>query len=325
MLTNGVGIMEFRKLINFGKTSYVVSLPKDWVVKNNLKKGDLIAIKEDEASLIIGAGSNEKINKEPTEINISIDNKELTRVKREIVAAYINNINIINITGKNLSSKAKEIRDILQNLMALEIIEQSSTKIMAKDFLNMEKISLQNLMRKMDIITRDMFSDSKLIFKEDKSENIYLRDEDVNRISFLIFRALKYALENPDIAKKYGIKSSEVLKLWEFTISVEKVADEVKRFARFMKKAELKDASAKRIFSLYSKIEKAFLDTMKSYYNNNYSLAYDVSELKDSFISECNEIWSKYWGQKMVPDIVNKMKRLSSTIHNMGRIIYSYT
>ena len=40
--------MEFRKLISFGKTSFVMSLPKGWVVKNKLKKGDLIALEERE-------------------------------------------------------------------------------------------------------------------------------------------------------------------------------------------------------------------------------------------------------------------------------------
>ena len=45
--------MEFRKLISFGKSSYVVSLPKAWVVQQKLKKGDLIAVDEAGPKLIL--------------------------------------------------------------------------------------------------------------------------------------------------------------------------------------------------------------------------------------------------------------------------------
>ncbi len=38
--------MEYRKLISFGKNSFVISLPKAWVRHSKLKKGDLIYVEE---------------------------------------------------------------------------------------------------------------------------------------------------------------------------------------------------------------------------------------------------------------------------------------
>jgi phosphate uptake regulator len=35
-------MVEFRRLIGFGKSSFVVSLPKNWIEKNKLVKGDLV-------------------------------------------------------------------------------------------------------------------------------------------------------------------------------------------------------------------------------------------------------------------------------------------
>ena len=49
--------MEYRKLISFGKSSYVVSLPKSWVVQNKLKKGDLLYFDEKEKDLILSIQS----------------------------------------------------------------------------------------------------------------------------------------------------------------------------------------------------------------------------------------------------------------------------
>jgi len=36
--------LETKKIISLGKSSLVVSLPKDWVRSNNLKKGDIVAL-----------------------------------------------------------------------------------------------------------------------------------------------------------------------------------------------------------------------------------------------------------------------------------------
>ena len=62
--------MEFRKLIAFGKTSFVMSIPKAWVVKNNLKKGDLLSLEEDKDHLIISMNKNNPQIFEPYKINI---------------------------------------------------------------------------------------------------------------------------------------------------------------------------------------------------------------------------------------------------------------
>ena len=45
--------MDYRKIISFGKTSFVMSIPKSWVIKNGLKKGDLVSLEENEGNLIM--------------------------------------------------------------------------------------------------------------------------------------------------------------------------------------------------------------------------------------------------------------------------------
>ncbi|MDO8656313.1 MAG: AbrB/MazE/SpoVT family DNA-binding domain-containing protein, partial [Nanoarchaeota archaeon] len=58
--------MEYRKLISFGKSSFVVSLPKSWVIQNKLKKGDLIYMEENEGTLILGAKEHESTEDKST-------------------------------------------------------------------------------------------------------------------------------------------------------------------------------------------------------------------------------------------------------------------
>ena len=52
--------MDVRKLISFGKGSYIISMPKTWVEKNKLKKGDFISVSDDGFELVLSANQQEK-------------------------------------------------------------------------------------------------------------------------------------------------------------------------------------------------------------------------------------------------------------------------
>ena len=120
-------MVDFRKLISFGKSSYVISLPKNWIDKNKLEKGSLISVREDTDNLVLSP-KIESAKEEAKKITISVDNKEYRRIKREIIAAYINNFQTIVLTGKDLKTKAADLRDILHNIMPPEIMEQTSDR-----------------------------------------------------------------------------------------------------------------------------------------------------------------------------------------------------
>ena len=114
--------MEFRKLISFGKTSFVMSIPKAWIVKNNLKKGDLIALDERDGNLMLSP-KKDKAEMEQKEIVNDTTGKDINRIKRETTSAYVNNFNPIIINGKDLTEKTPEIRQALADLIALEVME----------------------------------------------------------------------------------------------------------------------------------------------------------------------------------------------------------
>jgi len=204
--------MEFRKLISFGKTSFVMSIPKAWVQKNKLSKGDLLSLEERDGTLVLSPKTDGPSKIEQKEIIIDTTGKEMNRIVRETVSAYINNFNPIIVRGKDLTEKAPEIRKALGDLIALEVMEQNSDRIVAKDFLNMDKISIESSIKKMDMIIRSILSDSKVLDIEQDYINIYHRDQDINRLNFLIYRAIKHALDNPDALKTYHLLSFKLLK-----------------------------------------------------------------------------------------------------------------
>ena len=75
--------MEFRKLIRFGKNSYVISIPKPWVEKNKLKKGDTIYINENLDGLQINVREKKKISEQIRAIIINTKAKALNQIQTE--------------------------------------------------------------------------------------------------------------------------------------------------------------------------------------------------------------------------------------------------
>ena len=101
--------MEYRKLIAFGKSSYVISLPKAWIRQQKMKKGDLIYLEERENSLLLS--SKIQGSPEPKKITISVDNKKIPQIRREVNAAYIENYREIALVGKQLKQQSAELLD----------------------------------------------------------------------------------------------------------------------------------------------------------------------------------------------------------------------
>ncbi|MBT3297425.1 phosphate uptake regulator PhoU [archaeon] len=313
--------MEYRKLISFGKSSFVVSIPKPWITKQKLKKGDVLYFQDQGPNLILMPKINEE--NEDKSITINVDGKTARQIQRELIPAYMNNFKVITFVGKEIKNKAKDIEPIVQNLIALEIMEQTSSRIVAKDFLNFKDLSLNNLVRKMDIITRSMIEDCVNMFNEDSYENINHRDRDVNRISYLVFRIINYGLENQAYSSKhFKMDARDLFQYYLLTYHVEALADDVRRVARFMKQVDLDKNEKKELVQLIKDGQENYLKTMKAFHNKDFSLAHQIAEQKKEIINRSEILFEKIRDIKGSGELINHLKRMIVNIHKMARIIH---
>ena len=314
-------MLEFRKLIAFGKSSYVVSLPKKWIERNKMKKGDSISVDIEKNKLVL-SNKLEKESPEDKTIIININGKSKEQIQRLIVPAYINNFKNITLSGHELKDKGADIRDILHGLLALEIMEQSSEKIIARDFLDMKTIDIKSLLRKMDNITRSMMVDLNECFKEKKSHHIWDRDKDINRLSYLLFRSIKVRLNYPSLDKPYYISPEELLKTWQWGKFIEEVGDNVKRIAKVVETTKFKKHE-KCIKELLKDVQSYYTNTMKAYYSDNKELALKLAGNKRKMMETCNDLYGKKLDANNVSIIIEKIKDSAERIHHLGRLIYT--
>ncbi len=313
--------LEYRKLISFGKNSFVISLPKSWVRQNNLQKGALIYVDERENNLVLSIGNRQETQERVKEI--PVDGKSIRRLKREIISSYIKDYKVITLFGDELKDKAKEIQDTIQNLMALEVMEQTSKKIVARDFLDMNNISLINLIRKIDVIIRAMVEDCEKMFLEDDYESISHRDNDINRLTFLVFRVVEFGLNNSSFMyKKHNLTSQKLLTYWWGVFHLESIGDDVKRISRHMRNIALDAKQKERFLKLFAFAKESYLKVLKGFYSEDLELVHDVLDLKEELIGDCEEFYQDNKKVESVGLLMERLKSMVTEVYSLGRVIY---
>src|SRR3989338_6502020 len=165
-------VSDPRKLIKFGPSSYIISIPKSWIERHKLCKGDIIYCTRSNNDELILAHQQKEIKREPRSAIINIDKKSIKDIKREFLSSYIAGFDIIKLEAEQDIKFSNELRDIIRELTTLDIIEQNKHAIVAKDFLNLEKISLEELIRRMDLILRSMIGENKFYSNKTKLNKV---------------------------------------------------------------------------------------------------------------------------------------------------------
>lgn len=321
--------MESRKLISFGSSSYVVSIPKSWIKKNKLEKGAQIYLDEKQDELVLSTNSEQK--KRVKEIQIDATGKSLPRLKSEIVASYLNNYDTIEIRNAK-DDDVPEIKAVLRNLAGIEIMEQTQTKIVVKDLINIKEVSIKTLIRRMDIIIRSMFDD--LLVNVNKNmesllKSFYQRDTDINRLFYLVRRMITAALEDPNVAKILDTNPIELVFDWGITVRLEKIGDQLKRITKRLYKVREEKRQHKYVDCILEDLKVTYLNIMKAYYSKDRTVAFDVEIGGADKIRKCEELLEhlethRDMEQHEIDNLVilaEKFKDMSTSIKNIARVI----
>ena len=330
--------MEYRKIIGFGKSSFVVSLPKDWVTRNNLKKGSAISISEENESIVISP-TPVKNSKEAESTKI-IDTKSKSNkfLQRELISSYISGYDTIIIKGDDLKSRRKAINEVFRNLVALEIIKQDEESIIAKDFLDINDINLHELMRKIDNNLRSMIIefvemvDLKIkskITAEQKRDLLRLmgeRDDSINKLTFLSFRSIKDMLMNPSKTRESMI---ELFQAWTTVLYIERAGDEIKRIYRNLLESEQNTKELSELKSMFEDAGELYKGVMKIFYENEKSVKkgknYELAERCRLFQKKCKVRIQKGNGtsKHMIP-AYEKLINFTSYLEEILRLTYDF-
>ena len=226
--------MEIRRVQMTGGSSYIVTLPKDWIKHLNIQKNDPIGLfRQTDGTLLISP----KMNREQTERikEFKVDDKtNKDFLFRNLIGAYIAGYNSIKLkSNSRMPTNVRiTVRNFTQTTIGQEVVEETDNSIYLKDLLNPAEMPFHRTIKRMHIMVKGMYDDAIYSLKNnDKqlAEDIIKRDNEIDRLHWLVARQHNIIQRNVNFAEKMGISSEYATTAFLISRILERIGDHVIR------------------------------------------------------------------------------------------------
>ncbi|MFP4523126.1 MAG: PhoU domain-containing protein [Candidatus Nanoarchaeia archaeon] len=222
--------MDFRKIIQLGHNTSVISLPKRWVDQYNLSKGDALITELYGNSIIFRISEEQKSTQK--EIVISISKKTTDHViKRQLISAYENNATKIIFSGNGLLSHSTFITALVESFIGLEIIEQTTNSIVAKTYISTQEINIKTFVKRIDTSLRTAVIEFFEYFQSKDPRlvaDIKQKEVNIDKLSLMMRRVIKERLQQFTL---HDEDPSRLLDYWDVIKNLEKISDIVANYS----------------------------------------------------------------------------------------------
>ncbi len=225
-------MVERRKIQKTGSSSYIVTLPKEWIDSVGIRPGDYVLIYEHGNKLVITPSYTE-VQQLQSEIRIT-GSPDIQEVFRIIVAQYLAGYNTIAIVFEEdmpgLARKISELKNLARvKLAGVEVVDETYNTLVLKILLNIKELPLMRAIRRLHLIVNNMLNDAIEAFRTKNiglAEAVIQRDDEADRFHFMITRQLALALLDIRIMHELGIASPvETINYRILARNLERIAD----------------------------------------------------------------------------------------------------
>ncbi|MFW6047735.1 MAG: PhoU domain-containing protein [Candidatus Natronoplasma sp.] len=226
---------ESRKVQITGGSTFIVSLPKDWVEKKEIKPGDSLILSPRKDGTIVVSPERE-YEKKANIKELDITEKDRNSLIRELIGIYMAGYSKIELRAKgNIESELRRaIMDFTRMVIGPEVIEESNNRVILKDLIDPSEFSQKKGLRRMYLIVKNMHRDAITAFKEnDKglARDIVQRDKDVDRLFWMITKHYNMLLSNPRLVETLDITGGRSLSYMLVSRAMERIGDHAVRIA----------------------------------------------------------------------------------------------
>jgi phosphate uptake regulator len=281
---------EQRKLQVTGGSTFILSLPKEWATRNELKKGSSMIVREEEdGSLCIAPSKFAKKEKQDEAFIKTTGSENPEAVMRAAISAYLNGYNILHIRAPGQKVLSSKLRNHLKNfarhyLVGTEIVIDTPTDLTLQVLLNYPELTVQNALSRMSIIASSMHKEAMTALRKldyASAKSVIETDREVNRFGLYIVRLLKLAVSNPRIVKEIGLSNQkDCLGYRLIGKSVERTADHATKIAEnilLLKEQVNQDLMAK-MDELSTLANSMFESSMDALFRHDFNQAESVIE-----------------------------------------------
>lgn len=280
---------QSRRIQLSGGSTFIVSLPKDWMQDMSIKVGDRITFVKNinnSITLFPEFSFDDEIKKQAV---ITATQKESGEaLRRKIIATYLGGYKSIIIKSKGMRIQpehARVIRNLVRtSMIGTEIVESSSESIIIQILTRLPELSFEIALKRMQLMAANMHHEAiEALTDNDKAhaEEISNMDAEVDRFCLYILRNLSIAVQSADVLFDMGLKEPADCLGYRAVISrIERIADHAVLIAKRVKFLEdsLDPKIMKKLSTLSGDSLKVFDDSITALLKKDYLLAESVAE-----------------------------------------------
>ncbi|MFC7134264.1 MULTISPECIES: PhoU domain-containing protein [Salinibaculum] len=238
--------METRKVQVTGGSTYTVSLPKGWATDNDVSAGSIVEFHSEEDLLLLSPKREQERVEGSLDITGLDTEHELTRA---VMTMYVSGFDVIRLeTSRITATQRRVIREATQGLVGLEVIEETSDRVVLQDLLDSSELSVHNAITRMRLVSLTMLEDAieALITDDDElAHDVKERDDDVDRLWYMVSRVFRTVLRNPTAANEIGFPRDTVFDFQSSARQLERIGDHATKIADLaLEVDELPDSAA---------------------------------------------------------------------------------
>src|SRR3989338_6675461 len=200
--------MYRRKIQLVAGMTYSISLPKEWVQKNNLKeKQELLLYEKDDRSLVV----TKDLHKEGQGNNIYINADEYGEIiDVALFKLYYLGFETIDIVSKKEISKEvkSKIRNARQYMSGAEITYADPSKMTIKVFLDRAKFDFVQLLYRVSLILDQSMT---CLQNEISLEEMDVNEKEIDRLYHLMNKILSISLMDSTVLQTAKVKNVHLI------------------------------------------------------------------------------------------------------------------
>jgi len=229
-----------------GGSSYVLTLPKDWIHSLEIRKNDpLGVITQENGDLLITANITEAtIQRE--KVFLLESGEDSDSFFRSLVGAYIAGFNSIEIRARDRITPVlkKTIRGFSDQVIGIEPVEEEENRIRLRDLFNPLEMPFENTIKRMFVITKGMHADAvQAIGSADGglADDVIQRDREVDRLYWLIARQGNIILHHPRYGERISFPITRVMVFYQTARIIERIADHAVVIAKSLRQTDMEE------------------------------------------------------------------------------------
>ncbi|MED5231419.1 MAG: phosphate uptake regulator PhoU [Candidatus Thermoplasmatota archaeon] len=232
----GPGEQDVRKLQLTGGSTYTMSLPKPWILSNNLSARDGIRV-DWRSTGELSLTPLDVIEEAKTLVVINLDGIPEGALYDHLMGAYLSGAQEISIQSESQLTRnsRREIRRFLRSTRGFEIGEQSEISVNLISLLNAGELPLHASLNRMYLLFSSLIRDINEVLigsDDDLISDFEEREREADGLHYLIERQVGSMLDSQHVARSLGLSRKEGVEHANLARSLERMMDHAHEMAR---------------------------------------------------------------------------------------------